>query len=205
MEPNEPFQILSDSLNDQTNQKLKDKKIMKRLLITSSSNNISKIKNIELLSMIMSFVCGFYYISRTVWYADKSFLFLTGIVVSLLWVVQLFCNWVGYRKSSSIKAGEDPIVVSIEKITSLIRYYNLQNKVSFWLLPLLICLGLPIPWFEFRKFEITALTGWQPVLYVLVTCLITIALAIFAANKMWEATFKVPLEDAKQNLKELLD
>jgi hypothetical protein len=205
METNQPFQILSDALNDQTNQKLKDKKIMKRLLITSSNNSISKIKNIELLSMIMSFVCAFYYISRTVWYADKPFLFWTGMLVSLLWVAQLFYNWTGYRKSSFIKAGEDPIVMSIEKITCLIRHYNLQKKVNLWFMPFLICLGLPIPWFEFRKFEITALTGWQPLLYVLVTFLIAMAVGLFAANKMWETNFKFPLEDAKQNLKELLD
>jgi hypothetical protein len=205
MEPNEPFQILSDALNDQTNQKLKDKKIMKRLLITSSNNTISKIRNIELLSMIMSFVCGFYYTSRTVWYVGKPFLFWTGMIVSILWVAQLFYNWVGYRKSSSIKAGEDPIIMSIEKVTSLIRHYNLQKRVSLGFIPLLICLGLPIPWFEFRKFEITALIDWQPVSYILISYLIAaIAFAIFAGNKMWETTFKV-LEDAKQNLKELLD
>jgi hypothetical protein len=205
METNRPFQILSDALNDQTNQKLKDKKIMKRLLISSSNNSISKIKNIELLSMIMSFAAGFYYISRTVLYADKPILLWTGMLVSLLWLAQLFYNWVGYRKSSSVKAGEDSIVMSIEKITFLIRHYNLQKKVNIWFMPLLICLGLPIPWFEFRKFEVTALTDWQPVLYVLVTFLIAIAVAIFTANKMWETNFKVPLEDAKQNLKELLD
>jgi hypothetical protein len=205
MESNQPFQKLSDALNDQINQKLKDKKIMKRLLITASNNSISKIKNMELLAMLMSFVCSLYFISRTIYFTDRPFLLWTGIVASVLWLALLFSSWIGFNKLSSIKAGEDSIIMSIEKITFLIRHYNSLKKINLWFIPLLICMELPIPLFEFRKFEIAALNGWQPTLYILVTVLICIAAGIFAANKMWEATYKVPLEDAKQNLKELLD
>lgn len=204
MESNNPFDKISQALNNEVNQQFKDKKIMKTLLLTSTKSYISKTFSMELFNLFTSFFCSFYFIVRTYAFAQSNILFWTGLTASVLWVFQLIYSYVGYKKLTSIKTGDDSIIDSITKITEMIKHYDKQRKLYIWGAPLTMAVCFPIPLFEFHKVDL-ALAKPEAIWWVVGMVVVATALAIFFSKKYWEIAFTHPLENAKQNLQEILE
>ncbi len=209
MESNEPFEALSGELNKEVIEHSKNKKYMKAILISLSKNNLSTPSNIESLNLIGCVLIGLYFISRTILYHEQPYLFWTGLISSLLWVAQLIYSWIGYKKLSLLDLGQDPIVKSIEKISSLLNYYRLQKKIYLWASPFTILALLPIPFFELKgiteKDILPFLNNVTGLTFVTISFTICVLILVFGLNKFWKDKFTTPLESAMQNLKELAE
>jgi hypothetical protein len=204
MENNNLFDKISQALNKDVNHQLKEKKIMKTLLLTSTKSYISKTYSMELLNLFTSFFCSIYFIIRTYVFAENSILLWTGLIASALWIFQLIYSYVGYKKMTIIKTGDDSIVVSIKKITEMITHYDKQLKIYIWGAPITIAVCIPIPLFEVYKIDL-ALAKPGALWYVVGMIVVATVVTIFLSIKYWEIGFKEPLENAKQNLQEILE
>ena len=199
------FQSLSGALNEQVTKLGKEKKIMKTLIITTSKSSIAKTNSYEILNLVTSFVATLYFMSRTIAFAAMPFLFWVGLISIFLWAAQFIYSWIGYKKLGSLDIGQDSVKTSIEKITSLLHHYTLQKNIYLWFAPITISMTYVIFLFDFRGVNILQVVDKGVIIFTIVTLVIATLLAIWLSKKMWEDKFNAPLENARENLKELED